>query len=156
MVLHIVIILNLFILSDSSNILYNQAVDLYHKNELQQSEKIFKKIYSSKDSNFQAKLYFYLGNINFKNERFIEAIDCYKNVLRKESAFYEAKYNLVLARKKLNQNNQKQTINTADYDNLKQQQINEILNEARQLENQAVKKVKGNTITPEIKRNKNW
>jgi len=118
--------------------MYNEAVENYYKNNFTVSKKLFEKIIETNDTNLKAKAYFYIGNINFKEKKYLEAIEHYKNALRLDSELYEAKYNLVLARSKLYEKEQNKNDAKSNNEN---QKINEILNEAKQLENNAMKKM---------------
>ena len=133
-------ILNVFFSYNNFNALYNDAVQNYYENNFTQSKKIFEKIIEANDANLKAEAYFYLGNIKFKEKKFLEAIAQYKNALRLNSEIYEAKYNLVLARTKLYENEKNKNEQNNSNQNNATQLIDEILNEAKQLENNAIKK----------------
>jgi len=147
-------ILNVFFIHNHFNAMHNEAVENYYKNNFTVSKKIFEKIIETNDTNLKAKAYFYIGNIKFKEKKYLEAIAQYKNALRLEPEMEEAKYNLVFARSKLYENKQKQ--NDAKPNN-ETQQINEILNETKQLEKNAINNINAKNQNHNHNHNiKNW
>ena len=153
-------ILNIFFINNSFNALFNEAVENYYKNNFTVSSDLFEKILETNDKKLKASAYFFIGNIKFKEEKYLEAIANYKNALRLNSEIYEAKYNLVLARNKLNEIEKKQNSinNNSEVQNDEPQKNgfkNEVLNEAKQLENNAMKNL-NSTNKKQNSEMKNW
>ena len=143
--------------SNNQSVVFNNAVKLYSQNEFIKSKEKFKKIEYSDDSILVSKVYFYLGNISFKEENYLDAINNYENCLKINLNSYEAKYNLNLAREKLNEFNKKNENNNNDNnDENSKNMVNEILMEAKQLENNLIKKLNKNIKNKSRKNIKNW
>jgi tetratricopeptide (TPR) repeat protein len=121
---------------------FNNAVNFYSKDDFSHSKQEFLKCKGINDSTIKAEIYFYLGNIDYKEQKYFEAIDNYKNALRLNSSFNEAKNNLVLARLKLNEEKRKNK--NPDLQNSSTKQTNEILLESKLLENKALEKANNN------------
>ena len=139
-----VVLCYFFVTVDSNNIFFNSAVDFYLMNDFANSKREFLKC-EINDTTIKAEIYFYLGNINYKEQEYFEAIDNYKNALRLNSSLNEAKKNLALARLKLFENKQKSKNNNNLQENSTVQhtveETNEILLEAKSLENKTLEKV---------------
>ncbi len=91
--------INLIYTTNDAIVNYNRAVKSYTNSNYYTAQEYFlKAIPSLSSSNIKANAYFYIGNIYFKNKEYMLSIDYYKNALRKNSKFQEAKHNLALAR----------------------------------------------------------
>lgn len=124
-------ILNIFYTTNSANVDFNTAAKHYQQQEYNESKQHFNKI-NTNDSNLNAKIAFYLGNISFKEGHYLQAIAHYKNSLRFATT-QEAKHNLIVARRKLNEMQNPE-------EKQKSQKQKQLLNEAQQLETQAMQK----------------
>ncbi len=104
-----ILLISLFFSSNTPAIEYNKAIELYSLGKYELARNKLEKIIPNLDKKTQANAYFYIANSYFRNEKYLKSIDFYKYALRKRNDFFEAKYNLTLARYKLNKHNNKKS-----------------------------------------------
>ncbi|MGM9840689.1 MAG: tetratricopeptide repeat protein [Candidatus Limisoma sp.] len=84
---------------------------------LDQARKLYEEVGSSTNKQLAAKAWYDLGNISYNQKDFQKSIDCYKNSLRANPADDQARQNLRLAQKQLQNNQNNQNQNNQDKDN---------------------------------------
>lgn len=100
---------------------YNRANASFQLKKLEDARKDFEiAIGLSKDKSLQAKAYFNIGNTFMVEKKWQEAVDAFKNSLRRNPSDQETKYNLAYAQKMLeqqNKNNKDKNQDKKDKDN---------------------------------------
>jgi len=95
-------------------VIYDKKLDLnigdafYKLNKYDRALNYFSGVISSKDKKLKKYSYYNLGNTFYKSKQFTKAVEAYKNVLRLDPSFTNAKKNLELTLKKLKENKNKQ------------------------------------------------
>ncbi|MCG8458238.1 MAG: tetratricopeptide repeat protein [Holophagales bacterium] len=77
------------------------------------------------ESTLAAKASYNLGNLHLESDRLSEAIEAYKDALRRDPAFEDAKYNLELAQRRLEERQNQQDQDQQDQDQQDQDQQNQ-------------------------------
>jgi len=147
----ILILISIFSIVDSTALEFNKAIKLYSSANYNEARETFTAIVKKLDTTTQSKAYFYIANSYFKEQDFIKSIHFYKEALRKNSNFYEAKYNLTLARHKLDSQNfnNPELLET-------ERKIEEIIKKSTELEIQAKRNLKKNQKKTGYFNHKNW
>ena len=103
---------------------YNLADAIYKQERYEESANLFDALTdNAKDKNEKAKIYHNLGNSLFKQQKLEESIAAYKDALRNSPTDEDTRYNLALAQKMLQQQNQEQQQNQQqDKEDEKEQQ----------------------------------
>ena len=103
---------------------YNLADAIYKQERYEESANLFDALTDdAKNKNEKAKIYHNLGNSLFKQQKLEESIAAYKDALRNSPTDEDTRYNLALAQKMLQQQNQeKQQNQQQDKENEKEQQ----------------------------------
>lgn len=90
---------------------FGQAVALYKQGKLEESAKLYKELLKSSEQMNQeqmAQVLHNLGNISMKGKKYDQAIELYQNALIANPSDEDTRYNLVLAQKLRDQNNNNQ------------------------------------------------
>ena len=87
---------------------YNLANTFYQQRKYQEALQELEKAIASGNSSLNEKIHFNRGNTFFQMGKYQEAIEAYKNALELDPSDKEAKHNLELALKKLQENPQEQ------------------------------------------------
>ncbi len=91
---------------------FNTANAFYRQEKMDDAVREFRRIAkSSEDKNLQAKAYHNLGNSYLQSKKLKEAIEAYKNSLRIQPDDHETRYNLAVAKKLLEEQQQNQEQN---------------------------------------------
>jgi Ca-activated chloride channel family protein len=90
-----------------------------------------------KDSEYLNRYYYNLGNALFENQKYQESVEAFKSALRNDSRDMDAKHNLQMALKMLNENKQQQ--NQKDQQKNKDQQSQSQQNKDQQNKDQGNK-----------------
>ncbi|MEZ5025430.1 MAG: tetratricopeptide repeat protein [Chitinophagales bacterium] len=84
---------------------FNQGDAFYRLNELDKSKEMFDAVAkSSKDMDIQARAFYNVGNIQYKQQKYSESAKSYKESLKRNPKDMDAKYNLMMALAKIKQN----------------------------------------------------
>lgn len=90
---------------------FGQAAALYKQGKLEESAKLYKELLKSSEQMNQeqmAQVLHNLGNISMKGKKYDQAIELYQNALIANPSDEDTRYNLVLAQKLRDQNNNNQ------------------------------------------------
>ena len=134
------ILISIFSIVDSTALEFNKAIKLYSSANYNEARETFAAVVKKLDTTKQSKAYFYIANSYFKEQDFI-----------KNSDFYEAKYNLTLARHKLDSQNfnNPELLET-------ERKIEKIMKKSTELEIQAKRNLKKNQKKTGYFNHKNW
>jgi Ca-activated chloride channel homolog len=99
---------------------YNIANTLYQQKKYPEAIKELEKSVSTTNTGLNEKIYFNRGNSFFQMKQYPQAIESYKKALGLDPKDRDAKYNLELALKKLQQDSQKKKENPSNKDQKKQ------------------------------------
>jgi Ca-activated chloride channel homolog len=94
--------------SHQHELAYNLGNTLYQQKKYPEALKEFERAISSENASLNQKLHFNRGNAFFQMGKYEEAVESYKKALELHPADKDAKYNLELALKKLQQKTQDQ------------------------------------------------
>lgn len=120
---------------------FNQADALYKLNELDKAKDIFNGVAkASTNTDIQAKSFYNIGNIHYKQEKWEESAKAYKESLKRNPKDEDAKYNLMMALAKIKKNGgggkDKQQQQNKDQKQDKQQQQQQGQNKQQQQQQQ--------------------
>ncbi|MDA0748783.1 MAG: tetratricopeptide repeat protein [bacterium] len=87
---------------------YNAGDALYKQQDYEQALQEFGRALQSKDGGMLAQAYYNMGNVYFRQEKLQEAVEAYKRSLEIDSSDMDAKVNLEVALKKLEEQKQDQ------------------------------------------------
>ncbi len=101
---------------------YNMGNVYYKQGQYDKAIEELNKSLSSKENDLREKIYYNLGNTYFKKNDFMNAIEHYKKVLEINPDDEDAKYNIEITRKKMQENMQPQSGNQQQKQQQNQQQ----------------------------------
>lgn len=88
---------------------YNLGNTIYHQNRMPEAIQQYQQsIETTKDPQLKAKSYYNLGNAHYENKEFDKSIEAYKESLKLQPADEDAKKNLMLAMRQLQQQQKQQ------------------------------------------------
>ncbi|MBU1076071.1 MAG: tetratricopeptide repeat protein [Spirochaetes bacterium] len=100
---------------------YNMGNTYYKQKQYDKAVDEFTKSLTSNDKQVRAKAYYNLGNTHFQGRDYLKAIEYYKKTLEIDPTDEDAKYNIEISRKRLQQNMQNSDPNE-DQDQQEQKQ----------------------------------
>lgn len=92
------------------------------KSPLNQADQILRNVVKTADKGLASRAYYNLGNLAFNKQNYQESVNMYKDALRRNPDDDQARENLRLAQKKLEEQQQNQDQNKEDQDKQKQDQ----------------------------------
>lgn len=110
---------------DYSKAEFNLGTSLYRQgaNRMEDAQKSFEKIIKSTDDQLlKSKAHYNVGNIHMMNQRFEDAFESYKNALRSNPADASARYNLEVARKQIQKQQESEENKDQDKDDKEKDQ----------------------------------
>jgi Ca-activated chloride channel homolog len=94
-------------LPDDPGVRFNRALALAELNQLDEAQKDLLRASESHDAGLKARAHFNLGNALARQEKWKEAVEAYTRALTVDPKYYDAKWNLELARRKLKEQEEK-------------------------------------------------
>jgi Ca-activated chloride channel homolog len=95
-------------LPDDPGVRYNRALALAELGQLDEAQKDLVRASESHDAGLKARAHFNLGNALGRQEKWREAVEAYKRALMVDPRYFDAKWNLELAQRKLKEQEEKQ------------------------------------------------
>jgi Ca-activated chloride channel family protein len=94
-------------LPDDPGVRFNRALALAELGQLEEAQKDLVRASESHDAGLKARAHFNLGNALGRQEKWQEAVEAYKHALAVDPRYFDAKWNLELAQRKLKEQEKK-------------------------------------------------
>jgi Ca-activated chloride channel family protein len=95
-------------LPDDPGVRFNRALALAELGQLDEAQKDLVRASESRDAGLKARAHFNLGNALGRQEKWREAVEAFKHALAVDPRYFDAKWNLELAQRKLKEQEEKE------------------------------------------------